>query len=73
MLERIITKEGYELLTLPEAAESIGVHIQSVYKWIRDGRLEPIARIGNYPMVDKTELQEAADSYRETKPRKGRK
>ena len=71
ILKKIITVEGYELLTIDQAAKTMGVHIRSIRKWMQDGRLKPVAQIGKSLLVDKKDVKAAADSYQKTKPRSG--
>lgn len=35
-----------DYLTITEAAELIGVHPNSVRKWVKDGHIKPVARFG---------------------------
>ena len=71
MLKRIITKEGYELITIQQAAKMMGVHVQTIYKWMNAELLTPIAKVGYVTLLDKKSVKKAGDSVQKTKPRSG--
>jgi MerR family transcriptional regulator, light-induced transcriptional regulator len=49
-----MTDQGY--LTLPEAAEELGVHYMTVYRYVRTGQL-PAERVGGSWRVERSELE----------------
>ena len=72
MLKRIMTKEGYELISVNEAAKLVGVTIGAVYNWMNDGRLAPMAMINDrISLFDKKAVIAAAGSCKKRKPRTG--
>ena len=72
MLKRIITIEGYELITIQQAAKLMGVHVQTIHKWMQAGNLKPQAIVGKTTLLDKKAVEVAGDMVQKTKPR-GRK
>lgn len=72
MLKRIITIEGYELITIQQAAKLMGVHAQTIYKWIQAEHLKPRAIAGRTTLLDKREVKAAGDLVQKTKPRGGK-
>jgi len=71
MLEKLITIEGYELITIQQAAKMCGVLERTIHNWIQDGRLEIKYRAGRIVLLAKKEVRAASDSYQKTKPRSG--
>ena len=71
MLERIVTVEGYELITIQQAAKMMGVHVQTIHKWMQAGHLAPKAVAGRTKLLDKKEVTAAGESVQKTKPRGG--
>lgn len=69
MLKQIITVEGYELITIQQAADLCGVMVRTIHNWIEDGRLEIKFRAGRTILLDRKETIEASNSYQTTKPR----
>jgi len=59
-----------ELITLHEAAERLGVHYMTAYRYVRTGRL-PAERDGVYWMVDAADIEKLRASGRE-RPAPGR-
>lgn len=47
-------------LTLDEVADQVGVHYQTVYRWVRSGRL-PAVKIGSSYVVKRRDLDEFTD------------
>ena len=73
MLKHIRTVEGYELITISDAAKICGVTVRTVYNWIEDERLPIRANIaGKVKMIDRKEALTASASYQKTKPRGGK-
>ena len=73
MLKRILTVEGYELITMQQAAKLCGVTFATIYKWVKDERLPIRAEVGRVKLLDKKEVISASESYQKTKPRTGGK
>ena len=73
MLKRIITIEGYELITIQQAAKLMGVHVQTIHKWMQAGNLKPKAIVGKTTLLNKKAVEAAGDMVQKTKPRTGRK
>jgi excisionase family DNA binding protein len=51
------TIEGKELLTIPETAETLQVHHNTIRSWIHEGRL-PAKRIGRSLYIAREAIQE---------------
>lgn len=47
---------AHQVLTLPEAAEELGVHYMTVYRYVRTGRL-PAKRVGGAWQIDAADLR----------------
>ena len=71
MLDKLVTKEGYELITIQQAAEKCGVIVRTIHNWIQDGRVEVKYKVGRVWLIDKNEVFVASESYQKTKPRSG--
>ena len=71
MIDTIKTIDGYELMTIQDAAKMCGVTFSTVYRWIKDGILPVRKEVGRVRLVDKKEVLKAADSVQKTKPRSG--
>jgi len=71
MLNKLITIEGYELITVQQAAQMCGVLERTIHNWIIDGRLKIKYRAGRTVLLAKKEVIEASESYQKTKPRSG--
>lgn len=59
-----------EPLTLQQAADQLGVHYMTAYRYVRTGRL-PAARKGSVWLVDPVELDRFAEQRRSQPPRRG--
>lgn len=57
------TAERYELLTLPEAADYLGIKVRTVRDWIRKGFF-PAIRLGRRVRVDLADVNTYIDSHR---------
>lgn len=62
--------DGVEYLQTTDAAESLGLTVESINKAVQRGNLHPARKIGNYNLFEKTEVER----YRtETLGRRGRR
>ena len=69
MLEKLITIEGYELITIQQAADLCGVMQRTIHNWIIDERLGIKYKAGRTILLNKKEVVVASKSYQTTKPR----
>ncbi|TET43146.1 MAG: DNA-binding protein [Dehalococcoidia bacterium] len=54
-----IILETAQLTSIPKAAEILGVHFVTVYRWVKDGKLN-VFHIGNQTYLDIDEVKEMA-------------
>ena len=55
----IIAVKTDDLYELQQAADTIGVGIATLYRWMKDGRITPL-RIGNRTYIPASEIQRLA-------------
>jgi excisionase family DNA binding protein len=46
----------YDLLSVQEAADLLGVHRMTVYRMLEDGRLPLAARVGQSPAIERADV-----------------
>jgi MerR family transcriptional regulator, light-induced transcriptional regulator len=62
-----VTSRGGDQLELQAAADALGVHYQTAYRWVRSGRL-PARLVGNKYVVSRADLDALDESRREPAP-----
>jgi len=54
-----VVLESNQLVPIPRAAEILGVHFTTIYRWVKKGKLH-IIQIGNQTYLDAAQIKKMA-------------